>query len=145
MSRAFCAKVRAHKTRPGNPRLKRSALAAFLLSAAATASWAQSSGVPEQKCEPKPVYPGLKNLKSDVEVKAFEAQIASYKKCIQAYIDDRQAAAQAHRAASAAAADEHNKVMQKIATDQEASRADAEKARAADKKDNVNNPGATKK
>ena len=117
----------------------------FLLSAAASASWAQPTGVPELKCEPKPAYPGLKNLKSDVEVKAFEAQIKTYKECIVGYMADRKSAVKAHEAASNAAADEHNKVMEKIRVDQEASRADAEKARASDKKDNVTNPGAPKK
>ena len=125
--------------------MKRSALAAFLLSAAASASWAQAPGVPDQKCEPKPTYPGLKNLKSDVEVKAFEAQIKAYKECIMGYITERKASMKAHEAASSAAADEHNKVMEKIRADQESSRADAEKARAAEKKDNVTNPGAPKK
>ena len=124
--------------------MKRSALAAFLLSAAASASWAQSTGVPEQKCEPKPSYPGLKNLKSDVEVKAFEAQIKAYKECIMGYITERKSSVKAHEAASSAAADEHNKVMDKIRADQEASRADAEKARASEKKDNVTSPGVKK-
>ena len=125
--------------------MKRSAIAAFVLSAAATAALAQAPGVPEQKCEPKPTYPGLKNLKSDVEVKAFEGQIKAYKECIMAYISERKASAKAHEAASSAAADEHNKVMDKIRADQEASRTEAEKARAAEKKDNVTNPGAPKK
>lgn len=125
--------------------MKRSAVAVFLLSAAASASWAQSTGVPEQKCEPKPTYPGLKNLKSDVEVKAFEAQIKAYKECIMGYITERKAAVKAHEAASSAAADEHNKVMEKIRADQEVSRAEAEKGRASERKDNVTNPGAPKK
>ena len=125
--------------------MKRSVLAVFLLSAAASSSWAQAPGVPEQKCEPKPAYPGLKNLKSDVEVKAFEGQIKAYKECIMGYITERKASAKAHEAASGAAADEHNKVMDKIRADQETSRADAEKARASEKKDNVTNPGAPKK
>ena len=125
--------------------MKRSAFAVFLLSAATSASWAQSTGVPEQKCEPKPTYPGLKNLKSDVEVKTFEAQIKAYKECIMGYITDRKASVKAHEVASSAAADEHNKVMEKIRADQEASRADAEKARASEKKDTVTNPGAPKK
>jgi hypothetical protein len=114
--------------------MKRSALAAFLLSAAASTAWAQAPGVPEQKCEPKPVYPGLKSLKSDVEVKAFEAQIKAYKECILAYITERKASVKAHEAASSAAAEEHNKVMDKIRADQEASRAELEKARAGEKK-----------
>lgn len=125
--------------------MKSSAIAAFVLSAAASAAYAQAPGVPDQKCEPKPTYPGMKNLKSDVEVKAFEAQIKAYKECITAYIAERKASVKAHEAASSAAADEHNKVMDKIRADQEVSRADAEKARAMEKKDNVTNPGAPKK
>jgi hypothetical protein len=122
--------------------MKRLAIAAFALSAA-SAAWAQ--GVPEQKCEPKPKYPGLQSLKSDVEVKAFEAQIKAYKECIMAYISERRAATKANDAAAGAAADEHNKVMEKIRADQEASRQDAEKARAAEKKDNVTTPGVKPK
>ena len=125
--------------------MKRSAFAVFLLSIAASASWAQSAGVPEQRCEPKPVYPGLKNLKGDAEVKAFEAQIKAYKECVMAYITERRSAVKANEAAANAAADEHNKVMEKIRTDQEASRADAEKAKGAEKKDNDTSPGAPKK
>lgn len=124
--------------------MKRLAIAAFALSAA-SAAWAQAPGVPEQKCEPKPKYPGLQSLKSDVEVKAFEAQIKAYKECIMAYISERRAATKANDVAANAAADEHNKVMEKIRADQEASRQDAEKARAAEKKDNVSTPGVKPK
>ena len=124
--------------------MKRSSLA-LLLSAAASAPWAQSTAVPVQKCEPKPAYPGLKNLKTDAEVKAFEAQIKAYKECVTAYINERTAAVKANEAAITAAAEEHNKVMEKIRTDQEAARADADKARGAEKKDNVTSPGPPKK
>ena len=126
--------------------MKRIAVAAAIVSAFAISAHAQApSNVPEQKCEPKPTYPGLKALKSDVEVKAFVAQIKAYKECIMGYISERRAAEKANANAANAAADEHNKVMDKIRTDQEASRADAEKAKAAEKKDNVTNPGAPKK
>jgi hypothetical protein len=124
--------------------LKRSAIAAFLLSAAASAAWAQAPAVPEPKCEPKPSYPGLKNLKSDAEVKAFEGQIKTYKECIMQFIADRKSSAKAHEAAGNAAVDEHNKVMDRIRVDQEAARADAEKAKAPEKKDNVTNPSTKK-
>ena len=126
--------------------MKRLTLAAAVLSTFAFAAAAQNPGnVPEQKCEPKPVYPGMKHFKSDVEVKAFEGQIKSYKECIMGYISDRKAAMKAHEQASNAAADEHNKVMEKIRTDQEASRAEMEKARASEKKDNVSTPGVKPK
>ena len=122
--------------------MKRLALAAAILSSFAVAASAQTpSNVPEQKCEPKPTYPGMKHFKSDAEVKAFEGQIKSYKECIMGYISDRKASIKAHEQAANAATDEHNKVMEKIRTDQEASRAEIEKARASEKKDNVTTPG----
>ena len=126
--------------------MKRLAFAAAILSSYALAASAQApSNVPEQKCEPKPTYPGLKNLKSDAEVKAFEGQIKAYTECIMGYITERKAAARAHEQAGSAAADEHNTVMEKIRTDQEASRAEIEKARASEKKDNVTSPGVKPK
>ena len=123
--------------------MKRLAIAASVVSCFAFAAAAQAPAVPEQKCEPKPVYPGMKSLKSDVEVKQFESQIKAYKECIMGYITERRAASKAHTDAASAAADEHNKVMEKIRTDQEQARAEAEKARAP--KENVTNPGAGKK
>jgi hypothetical protein len=102
-------------------------LAAALFSSLAFAALAQPTNVPEQKCEPKPTYPGLKALKSDVEVKAFEGQIKSYKECVMGYISDRKSAIKANEQAASAAADEHNRVMDKIRADQEAQRAASEK------------------
>ena len=125
--------------------MKRLALAASVVSCFAFAAAAQSPGVPEQKCEPKPTYPGLKALKSDVEVKAFEGQIKAYKECIMGYITERRSASKAHDAAASAAADEHNKVMEKIRSDQEAQRAEAEKARAGEAKGTATTPGAPPK
>ena len=125
--------------------MKRLAIAAAILSTYAFAASAQPTNVPEQKCEPKPTYPGLKHFKSDVEVKAFEGQIKSYKECIMGYIADRKASIKANEQAANAATDEHNKVMEKIRADQEASRAEVEKARASEKKDNVTAPGVKPK
>ena len=126
--------------------MKYLALAAAILSTFALAASAQApTNVPEQKCEPKPTYPGMKHFKSDVEVKAFEGQIRSYKECITAYISERKTSIKAHEQAANAATDEHNKVMEKIRVDQEASRADMEKARASEKKDNVTSPGVKPK
>ena len=124
--------------------MKHLAIAAAILSSFAFAAAAQPA-VPEQKCEPKPTYPGLKSLKSDVEVKQFEGQIRAYKDCIMGYISERRSASKANDAAANAAADEHNKVMEKIRTDQEAARADAEKARAGEAKGTQSSPGAPKK
>lgn len=106
--------------------MKRLAAAAFSLGA--TAAAAQFSEVPPQKCDPKPQYPGLKAMRSEVEVKAFEESMRAYKECIMAYITQRKASAKAHDEAAAAAVDEHNRVMARIRADQEAARAEAEKA-----------------
>ena len=145
MSARFCDNLRAHGIHIAMSLPKRSALAAFVLATAASNAWAQAPTVPELKCEPKPSYPGVKNLRSDAEVKAFEAQIKAYKECVMGYIAERKVSVKAHEAAGNAAVDEHNKVMEKIRVDQEAARTDAEKAGAAEKKDNVTNPGAPKK
>ena len=104
--------------------MKRIAIAAACLAAATAAAQVE---VPAQSCEPKPKYPGLRALKSDVEVKAFEAEIRAYKECIGRYISERKAAMKAHESAMSAAADEHNTLMARIRTDQEAAREAAEK------------------
>jgi len=107
--------------------MKRHAVAAAILSAFTASALAQNPGnVPEQKCEPKPTYPGIKALKSEVEVKAFEGQIKAYKECIMGYISERRSAAKANETAANTAADEHNKVMDRIRSDQAAQRAEAE-------------------
>lgn len=103
---------------------------------------AQGTEVPRHTCEPKPVYPGLKAMKSDVEVKAFEGQMKAYKDCIVGYISARKAAIKAHEAAEQAAAREYNDNMAKIRSDQEASIKEAEAARKQDAKDNVTSPRA---
>jgi hypothetical protein len=120
--------------------MNRHAIAAAVFCAFAASAGAQESTVPEQKCLPKPTYPGLATLKSDVEVKAFEAQIKAYKECVMQYISDRKKASKAHDAAASSTADEHNKVMDKIRSDQEAARLAAEP-----KKDTVTSPSAPKK
>ena len=132
---AFRYDIRGRPCRDRRPlaALKRFAAAA-LLGAFAPAAAAQAAGVPVHKCEPKPVYPGVKALGSEAEVKAFEGQIKSYKECILAYISERRATSRAHEAAANAAADEHNALMEKIRSDQQSAQAEAEKARAPQKK-----------
>lgn len=125
--------------------MKRLAIATAILSTFAFSAAAQTSGVPEQKCEPKPAYPGLKSLKSDVEVKAFEGQIKAYKECIMGYISERRSSSKAHDAAANAAADEHNKVMEKIRADQESARAEVEKQRSREAKDTPTSPSGKAK
>ena len=126
--------------------MKRLALAAAVLSSFAFAASAQApSNVPEQKCEPKPVYPGMKHFKSDVEVKAFEASMKAYKECIVGYISDRKSSAKAHQAAENTAAQEYNDTMGKIRTDQEAAIKEVEAAKAAAQKNEPASPRAPSK
>ena len=103
---------------------------------------AQAPEVAKHTCEPKPAYPGLKAMKSDVEVKAFEGQMKTYKDCIVAYIAARKTSVKAHGDAEQAAAREYNETMAKIRTDQEASVKDTEAARKQDAKDTVSSPKA---
>ena len=98
--------------------------------------------VAKHTCEPKPVYPGLKEMKSDVEVKAFKDKMDKYKECIVAYIAARKASSKAHADADQAAAREYNETMAKIRTDQEASVKETEAARKQDAKDTVSSPRA---
>ena len=101
---------------------------------------AQPTDVPRQGCEPKPTYPGLKAMKSDVEVKAFEASMKAYKECIVKYISDRKSSVKAHQEAENNAAKEYNEVMGKIRADQEAALKDQEAAKAIEKKNEPTAP-----
>lgn len=99
------------------------------------AALAQSTEVPKHNCEPKPAYPGAKAMKSDADVKAFEAQMKAYKECIVAYISARKSSAKAHEVAENSAAREYNETMAKIRSDQEASIKEAEAPRKPDAKE----------
>ena len=105
---------------------------------------AQPTDVPKASCEPKPTYPGLKAMKSDVEVKAFEASMKNYKECVVKYISDRKSSAKAHQEAENAAAKEYNDVMGKIRSDQEAAIKEQETAKAIEKKNEPTAPSAPK-
>lgn len=120
--------------------MKRTAIAALCLGAAT--ALAQFRDVPTQKCEPKPQYPGLKAMRSDVEVKAFEAAMKGYKECIMAYISERKAAAKAHDAAATAASEEHNMYMARIRANQERALQEAAASEAA--KPETEKPAAKK-
>lgn len=109
------------------------------------AALAQSTEVAKHTCEPKPVYPGVKAMKSDVEVKAFEASMKAYKECIVGYISDRKSSAKAHQAAENTAAQEYNDTMGKIRTDQEAAIKEVEAAKAAAQKNEPASPRAPSK
>lgn len=117
-------------------------LAAVFATLGIGAALAQSTEVAKHTCEPKPTYPGVKAMKSDVEVKAFEAQMKTYKECIVAYISARKSSVKAHEAAESSAAREYNETMAKIRADQEASIKETEAARKQDAKDTVSSPKA---
>jgi hypothetical protein len=103
---------------------------------------AQPTDVPKAACEPKPIYPGLTAMKSDVEVKAFEGKMKAYKECVVKYISDRKSAAKAHLDAENNAAKEYNDTMAKIRSDQEAALKDQEAAKAAAAKNEPASPRA---
>lgn len=117
-------------------------IVATLASFGVAAALAQPTDVPKHTCEPKPTYPGIKAMKSDVEVKAFQGQMEKYKECIVAYIAARKSASKAHDAAQDGAAREYNETMAKIRADQEASVKETEASRKQDAKDTVSSPKA---
>jgi hypothetical protein len=107
---------------------------------AAAHAFAQPTDVPKANCEPKPAYPGLKAMKSDVEVKAFEGSMKNYKECIVKYISDRKTSAKAHLEAENNAAKEYNETMGKIRGDQEAALKEVDAAKAAAAKNEPASP-----
>jgi hypothetical protein len=109
---------------------------------AAAHALAQPTDVPKVACEPKPVYPGLAAMKSDVEVKAFEGKMKDYKECIVKYISERKTAVKAHQEAENNAAKEYNETMAKIRTEQEAALKAQEAAKAASEKNEPSSPRA---
>ena len=109
---------------------------------AAAHALAQPTDVPRHSCEPKPTYPGLKAMKSDVEVKNFEKSMAAYKDCIVKYISDRKSSVKAHQAAENTAAQEYNDTMGKIRGEQEAALKEQESAKASVQKNEPASPRA---
>ncbi len=125
--------------------MKTHKLIAAAASLAATAALAQPTDVPKHTCEPKPSYPGLKAMKSAVEVKAFEDSMKTYKECIVAYISARKTSVKSHLSAENAAAQEYNDTMGKIRTDQEAALKEVESAKKAAEKNEPASPSAPRK
>ena len=125
--------------------MKTHKLIAEAASLAATAALAQPTDVPKHSCEPKPAYPGLKAMKSAVEVKAFEDSMKAYKECIVVYISARKTSVKSHLSAENAAAQEYNDTMGKIRTDQEAALKEVESAKKAAEKNEPASPSAPKK
>lgn len=125
--------------------MKTHKLIAAAASLAATAALAQPTDVPKHTCEPKPAYPGLKAMKSDVEVKAFEASMKAYKECIVGYISARKTSIKQHQSAENAAAQEYNDTMGKIRTDQEGALKEVEAAKKTVEKNEPASPRAPAK
>ena len=112
---------------------------------AAAHAFAQPTDVPKANCEPKPAYPGLKAMKSDVEVKAFEGSMKNYKECIVKYISDRKTSAKAHLDAENNAAKEYNETMGKIRGEQEAALKEVEATKASAAKNEPTSPSGKAK
>jgi hypothetical protein len=121
--------------------MKNLQIAAVALCLVAGAAVAQEE-VPKHNCDPKPSYPGLKAMKSDVEVKAFEGSMKAYKECIVAYISARKTSVKAHQSAENAAASEYNEVIGKIRTDQEAAIKEVDNAKKSAEKNEPASPRA---
>lgn len=120
-------------------------LIAAAASLAATAALAQPTDVPKHTCEPKPSYPGLKAMKSAVEVKAFEESMKNYKECIVGYISARKTSVKQHQSAENAAAQEYNDTMGKIRSDQEGAIKEVEASKKAVEKNEPASPRAPAK
>jgi len=120
--------------------MKRSAL--FLaLAWGATAAFAQAPAtpataaspaaspavqVPPARCEPKPVYPGMKAIQDDKKRENFQKEIKAFQDCVKAYVAERKAYVEASNVAIRATVEDHNAVMAKIRIDQEAAKAESE-------------------
>ena len=83
--------------------------------------------VPAAKCEPKPVYPGMKALADDSKREAFQQTLKNYQDCVRAYVAERKAFIEASNAAIRATVEEHNAVMTKIREEQDAAKKELEK------------------
>ena len=112
---------------------------------AAAHALAQPTDVPKVACDPKPTYPGLKAMKSDVEVKAFEASMKTYKECVAKYISDRKTSVKQHQDAENSAAKEYNEVMGKIRGEQEAAIKEQEVVKSTEKKNEPSSPSGKAK
>ena len=109
--------------------MKRTALAIVLALSAATAfaqapatpapAAAATPTVPEAKCEPIPVYPGVKAIQDDDKREAFTKVLRNYQECIKAYVAERKSFIEASNASIRKAVEEHNEVMNKFREDQE--------------------------
>ncbi len=101
--------------------MKRQLLAAVLIGAASTLTFAQTAPeVPKPKCEPKPVLPGQRMMEEQSVRKRFQGDLDAYKKCMSTYLDDRKASMKAHETAANAAIEDYNGTMKALADAQKA-------------------------
>ena len=103
------------------------ATAALAQAPAAPAAPAASPvpAVPAAKCEPKPVYPGLKAIQDEKKREAFQLVLKNYQDCVKNYVAERKAFIEASNAAIRAAVEEHNAVLTKFREDQDAAKKEA--------------------
>ena len=83
---------------------------------------APAVSVAAAKCEPKPVYPGVKTLQDEKLRESFTQTLKAYQDCIKSYVAERKAYIEASNAAIRTAVEEHNAVMNKFREDQEAAK-----------------------
>jgi len=106
----------------------KSIILALIPAFATTAALAQAPATPAApegapaKCEPKPVYPGLKAMQDENDVAKFRETLRNYQLCMKSYIDERKAFVKAHSEAANAATAEHNAIIEKFRADQDAAR-----------------------
>jgi len=105
--------------------MKRMLFAAAALVGAATVplSFAQSTpptDVPKMRCDPKPQLPGARLMEEPSVRKRFQADLDTYKKCMNEYLEARKAAIKAHEIAANAAIEEYNGTMKALQDAQKA-------------------------
>ena len=105
------------------------ATAALAQAPAAPAAASAAPQVAPAKCEPKPVYPGLKAMQDENDVAKFRETLRNYQLCMKTYIDERKASVKVHTEAANAATAEHNAVIEKFRADQDAARKEQEAAK----------------
>ena len=76
--------------------------------------------VPKFKCEPKPVLPGARMMEEASVRKRFQTDLDEYKKCMNAYLEERKATIKANEVAANAAIEEYNGTMKALQDAQKA-------------------------
>ena len=92
---------------------------AGLVFAQAPAAPAVAVAVDKPKCEPKPEYPGVLAMQSDLRRNSFKREIDAYKACMMAYVEQQKVQQQAHLQAANGAITDYNDTMKSIQKAQE--------------------------